>query len=1591
MKMKKWSKILAVVLACALLVCGVVLIATAADEPTSGFSYTKVTTDANNKVISEEAISGDGNLGVALKNAKPNSTITMNGDTTWTFDTGYESDTDSAGNPLTEAQKTGKRVEVRHNDPSQGKVTLDLGGHTLTVVQLYKNQSFVLNSSNLMTIKNGTIKVVWSTPYDTGVQKAFPLFDVGWGDSKITLENVNTYTSGLVRSQSINSNAPKVTIRGGTHFTTADMTDTFGGFIESRSNVIFKAYDATFYTSTDYGLVLSTHYKRTLDDKSSTFYFERCTILGESITTPLIGYANEFTHVEFDDCDIFGSFGKFYYISTGVRAIDIPVHNEDKKVGIGAMQPGSIVIGAGCKLATKDGDDVAYHCNGTTYTISEKTYDTTAYVAYKNADNGNVKVDQAASFTTSLQLPPEVFVTYDASGNPVIDYTTTPTEFACTFDVCDQTPAFDVNGEIKYYGDVTLPELLNAAVSDDYITLLYDCKIETFIEDSAFATIKAGMTLDLGGNKLNVIQHMVNGRGQSRIAIDTTEPVIVKSGVITAKHPDVNANYPVFMTTGKNCNFTIQDVESYVGILLSMWGGSSTINIEGGTHHAIQSTMGHSSAGLIVSLAPSTVNFRNTTVYTKGEGRVMGGARAVGRVQTWNFENCNLISGDGVGKTLISTANENTRINFKGCNIYGSINPVQNTTYDSGSNACGGPAERTILFDSDNYFMSTATLLGGEVVYPKMGAIIGASKSASFTYNANRGEGDDTTVTYTLDRTVDTTLVFEITDPAGNITYVKSTIDKAIAAANSKGNGSTVRFLNDITWDGLHYTEDDQPVYDGTSTNVVLIATITDGVTIDLDKREFRIIQGNVLDKGSTTKRTGQDTIKISTGNPVIFKDGTIKASRVSENSTYAIMIGTTYNITLENITSYTGSIFYSYGGTGKITFKGGEHHAAFLPTGTWGASWLEAHNGLEFSADGTLFHAQNNRYLFSYITNKNTASATFKFDNCSILAGNSGSDNIFRYANNLTSAEFNNSYVYGTLDPVLSSLDSNNGKTAMTAGSVEFGEGTVFKGAYAEGLISVPTGFIMEAEATNQTFTYQALKYTDVVANGYQINTKTETIAFTHKINGGTVVEYFPVSGSAGSSTSEVVTIKPGATIPLPAIDTVTVHSNGFYKLQYTGRWLDADGNVVEALVAGNEDIVLSPEATITPYLSAAKYNVKLAAHYTLNLILPKTLPDGVTITSVKNANGSNNLGKVSNAFDDMEAVNAYVLGYIAATDINNTTGAQVTMTITLPGVNAGKTVTVVQNFKNISVFRYVNSVLETMNGENYAYSETERTLVANLLRYSTLVMNYVGTAVPDAQATLCEKHAGLWTISDAIAEKYKNLLIQNGSITTAKEAFNGYVSSISFSIEREKPRIQLQIPYSAKVTGATFKVLDGWTITNRVLGEGVGNGINWESTTYSANPNYDIYYWSTETDAEGNNLMVWKTGGVWRVVDETGKWLNNQTVEESTVTKYYAMVRPDNVPIFNADRTFTISLTSENSATAITGTYSIGTYYKNMKASYEDGKITADTFKTIEDFVLAVVNYSQAASDYRFGPAIDKNGYVSYDRFWGLVAPEN
>lgn len=1597
--MKKFARILTVAIVVALLAVCFVLSTSAAEEASTGFSYTDI--DGN-------AVSGSTDFGAALENAQRNTTITMLGDTVYEASKEYAED----GSIIPIA------TLYAYDANKGGPLTVDLGGHTLTVIQHYKTQTIQLQSQNKLTIKNGTIKVLWADSAKQTDDKAFPLFNLAWGNAQLTLENVNTYTSMLAYAPGGQLDV-KLTIEGGTHYSTYGTTDLCGtAFVETRTAMIFSASDATFYIGKNSALLNALSYNAVNAgiDPESVFDFNNCNIVAETVDTNLVRGSNEYTTVKFVNSRIFGSLGEVY-TSGENTVIGVTKNNYDvtqPKTEIKDAEAGSIHIGPGCLYATEatvDGVTTqAVFANGNSVTDANGNT-VTCPVAVVAPEVAGYTTDVEETLTLDLYLPPASReLVYDTDGN-LTSYnfaTQTKTTVTYTFQKKENVPVFEYKtsdgaSTTYYYGETTLSELLNKAASGSMVKFLYDYEL-TAHGNEVIATITHGVTIDLNGHTLTVNQVRTQDAtsGQSKIQINTTEAVTVTSssssrGTIGVKHTDQSSSYPLFMSeSGYGINLTISNVISYSGALVAIFNGDKAqINIDNCINHVIYDTTGFSAKGLVIAFDSNTINVTNTTVYMNSYGRLLASSsRSSSKSypeQLWNFTNCNIIqdavSSSGAIQPIISYANEHTKIYFNSCNVYGAITPV-GSTYDTSSYvvtefgaAVAGPDDHTVMFDSASYLYSGAEKTEG-VVSTKTGEFITATtaKTAEVTVYLLQGdpvfygfEGTETVKTYTLDTTV-SPHNYEITYPDGTTELFEGTLNAACAKAAEAGKGSTVKFLCDVTADG---TWNDSELDGG----IQCIVIIDEGMTLDLDGRTFELLQGNIDDGG-------RESIRIKTDEAVTIKNGTIYARTINSNASSTVFQcdKSDYNITLENMKTYAGKLFYSYSGAGVLNITGGEHHAIFQGNNAYGSAFIEFHKGTDFNAKDAKFYLDRycsvaNGYYYETslidtvaVSGYDTANAKytnfdFTFENCDIIS-KTGNAKIFNYANKATVAAFNNCRIKAQITtPGIHQYSSVTEE--MADGAVTFGLGTVYAGTYTDGLVVNAYGTICEQTETTVGIELDTVYNVDVNSTGkYVVGSGTHSFTFTDAIVAGTIVEVYNPSDNAFSEQ----VVKVGEAITLPTIDTATVTANGYVKMQYTGNWLDADGNIVTDLVAVGDTMSLTPEAKLTAYLTEAKYNLKLMGHFGLSVIIPQTPAEGVTVTSV--LKGEETLVKRQTQYDGGVAYDTYIVGYPSATYLTQEFTIVVNMEVTSPEFNAGQPTTVSQTIKGLSAINYITTVLTKTdeNGE-LVYTAAERALMANLLRYSDSVITYNGSTYPEAQKTLYDTYKSLCTTP---SDSWKQLLIANGSSTTANTNFEGYVDSITFSIEETKPRIQLSIPYSAAVTAVKFEIPEGYLDTWKNSAEG---DVNWGATTVSPNASYDIYYWSNESD--GTHRMVWYRDNVWKVVDSAGNWQNSETVDATYVTKYIAQIRPDNLPLVNVDKTMNITLTTDTGN--VSGTYSLGTYYKNMKEKYETSNPTL--FAEIENFVLYLVAYSQSAAGYRFGPAIDEDGYVDFNTSWGIT----
>lgn len=158
--------------------------------------------------------------------------------------------------------------------------------------------------------KNGTIKVTDLIKTD----RTFPIFSVSKDNSIIELENVNTYSGGLVYSY---SNTSKITINGGTHvaYRTPQGVNGDSAYIICRNSLDLTVNDAVFISTTENGTAknncafvgVNSRNDSVASTATYTLTFNNCVITMSNVKNNIISNMNEKTTVYFNGCSLYGS------------------------------------------------------------------------------------------------------------------------------------------------------------------------------------------------------------------------------------------------------------------------------------------------------------------------------------------------------------------------------------------------------------------------------------------------------------------------------------------------------------------------------------------------------------------------------------------------------------------------------------------------------------------------------------------------------------------------------------------------------------------------------------------------------------------------------------------------------------------------------------------------------------------------------------------------------------------------------------------------------------------------------------------------------------------------------------------------------------------------------------------------------------------------------------------------------------------------------------------------------------------------------------------------------------------------------------
>lgn len=1633
--MKRTGKIISLVMSLVLVVCALVAVfafnASAAETnyvrsgADTGYDY--VHKDNAGKTGTIQMVNTD-DLQEAFANALQNTTIYMNSDMTYEFTS--TSDYLQVGHRL--KPEAGQQVGDENINNWGGPFTFDMGGNTLTFVQKGFRNTINFASSKKFTFKNGTINVGVAGEEGTG-GSAYPLIRHSWGDASVAFENVNTKSAGLVTISNERGNENNtLSIKGGTHYVIANAAAGIssldnevlatGAFIDARANLTATISDATIYVEDgNYLINMASSARSSMLNAKGLFAFENCTVIGASAQTNLIMNLNSVGDVSFRDSIVYGS------ITPSLMA-------SDEAKGYTAATEENVFFGHGVKYSSEATLNVTFEASADQ--LAENNTVTTPKLP--ETYNGIGQVD--------IQGLNGIYVITNNTASVVLDR-------HCYVNNILQILATD--GSVK----ATLPygtkigDAIAQMQADETLKLLAD--INSVGEEDAngngktyIAKITKGITIDLNGFMWTIEQVPgSNGSVEQRVGVQTTQPVIVKNGTLGARTSNSDATaFTFFQSEGTKINMTFENVNTYLATLVFVWRGcDSKITINGGVHQSVFASTGGPS-GYIA--ANDNVDFvaNNATFYLSNEynyaPKLFSASHSSADLSvtkhkeiTFTYNNCDIIS-TGIGGTdynyaggdlavdsMIGNASADTEVTFNGCRLFGLMtgDTVYNTSRDGKLDA------GSIKLGHGTKFVNAQLRTDGVVVPTRLTSDVAfkpmAAETVTVTFDKlfsrdvfnTRWETQEVSFELVYDTYVEADVAFEVLNADGThkeylkdvfadgVMTDKYTFYEAVDHINGLGSGYTIKLI-------CNYTTDPKNKEEGvfTDSNSSYYAVFKKGVTVDLNGFELRLIKGTGF---VAWANAGQEKFSIQTSELITFKNGTIKAvDQIKTDRVFPIFSGdASVNLLIENVDTYCGGLFYSYASKANITVNGGYHQSYTALQGVNGTGWVTCRNALELTINDATYTTNSNVSIAEVNSQSaniaKTAKYNLTFNNCNITMS-SASTKIISCMNGNTKVYFNGCALYGSLNPVVTTLtayDKDNAPIkdrSIIMGIDEGREGATGKatvwstaGTINNSLIFGAKGYgIVDSNASaNYTVQIYTNKYTPH-KSGWHTTSTTYAATYQKSIVPGHEVNFYLYNSATPIDT---IWVAPGYEAFLPETELTDVN-NGWYKLTYTpGKW-STDPITAEAITAGgnkfrnteaslviNEATSFYPVCEFKPYLTAASYNLALMSHFGVKFYVPTTTPAGITVNSI----GGTAAASVQKATINGTKYYMQQLGTPDATAIySRVFSTTVVFTVSNVLDANGNPIQLTQTVSNMSVYNYAKRVLEAKNVNLTDEELVEaQTLMADMLRYSYAVHTYRGTTTyTDAKETNTLLTAHMDKCSAIDYEKFDSILSSTTADYSNLGGEEGPISAITFDVGADKPRLMIYFKEGAvnkaDASKVKFSIAEGWLI-NGSENNNIG-GKNWGASTYTPNTNWDMYYYTSVegiivrgsgSTASGYTVVYDFRGGTSAV----GKKLD--TVDaNATVTSVYSL-RADNMPIYNIDKLLTITVPAAN-GTTYTGTYDIDSYYIAQKAALAEGKISQESFNKLQDLLFIIKAYSYSAAGYRFGPAHNGEDYVFF-----------
>ncbi len=1334
-------------------------------------------------------------------------------------------------------------------------VTLDLDGYTLTVTQTTQQDGrFSLESQNLMTVKNGTIRV--SNTANSN-QATYPLFYLNWGNSKLDLIDLVVYSGPLVYN--VASDNPKVNISGGEYHMVTNGAHTVGGVIESRANITVNAENAKFYLVTT-RLLSSLHYKQTSGTKSSSFTFTNCDVYASSASALILEYVNTTTTVRLDGCNLFGT------INPALNNFEVTY---DSTASVATAE--NIILG-----------------NGTTIARGA------SFVA--KPEDGYVMLADSSEYTfTATGISKTYTKEYVVASTSEAEYVIT------------------TNGtEIYVPAGYDFKQVLDMAADGSTIKLLADVEYEL----NSIIDISKQLTIDLNEHTLDIIQTLEK---DIYFSLKSQKLLTVKNGSLTVTNTVTEGKaFPLFIPNWGGAQLTLENLKVTSGPLIyNTTADTPVVNIIGGEYNLIYS-VSNTIGGLIESRDNIVVNASDAKIYLKGTTLLSSlsynAATGDTFASTFTFTNCDIYR-ESVGSNLFGSINNYTHVRFNNCNLFGSMQPIlHNWDLTGGNSANVGASASTAA----NVVLAAGTTVasGASITATVEDGYAEFYENTEYTYTSTGFTSAPYTRLYKISAA--SGAVFKLTF-SGKEMYVDDSMTLAQAIKNADA-GSILHVLTDLqiitTGEGDYY------------------ANINKALTIDLG--------GNTIYFSQSSKT--ESCINVSTTNGVTIQNGTfvwninsayvdrytdLDATKDYSKTSFALFNVTVNNATvnLNDITAYGGTLVYSYQSTGTtVNVKGGEYHV-YKSTDLIGGGIVE----MRANATVNIYDAKINLdggYLFTLTNYKESgtqkASSAY-LSNCEIFA-KGVNYNIVNFSSNAITMRFDGCMIYGSINPTVHDNDLNASASAPVAGSIVLGNGTYIMAdaTMLSGVVVAEDGrAIVEASKSYlSSFNEASGSIFDTDNPTFQISATSHSYTFTLVVGEPPLKTYYIKWYKEDGSTLIIEVPVLEGTVGVTAPTYTPGDNNGWYKVGFDG-WTTTFGSTEKVDLATfvvTQSTSFYPaqttDQTPTPYLSGAQYNLSFTGNVILNFYIPQT-PHNVTNVIVKDANGNVISYRGINLVPGNVYYRLYEIATVDATQLN--TNFVITVDFDVDGVTLHQTIT-------LNPLKYAKRILEDSASSSPVYTSKTHTLIADMVRYSNALAYYSNGATVTEFDELLETYGSC--CSDLPSTN------SFGSYLTTIYELAGYVSSISFEVKDYEPKWVITLNTDKKITDVSI-TLDGYLPIEDPV-----TGVNFGELTYGVDTEKSVY--------DGNYLSV---------------------------------AYSESMPIYNIDRTITITVTTED-GTVKSAQYNLNTYFSHMSA-------TGDTLTKAQDFLKAFRAFGISSSGYKYSDEIRKEDSAKFDFFECAHAP--